>query len=359
MAAAIGVLIFIVGLLVSIALHEVGHMVPAKKFGVRVSEYFVGFGPTLWSRKGKETEYGFKAIPLGGYVKLVGMIPPEDAVKPVRGHGRIAHVIADARSASVDEILDGEDHRAFYHLTWWRKVIVMFGGPFVNLVLAILLFTVVLVGIGTPTSSTTIHEVATCVPAAGATECAPGDPSSPASEAGLQEGDTITAVNGEPVDQWTDLTSVVQKSAGTAVALTVVRDGETIEVSVTPATYTRPTADGGTETVGYLGLVPLAEVQKQDPLAGVQLAWDYTGQTLKAIVTLPVQIYHAALATLGIEERSTTSVMGIVGVGRIAGEVTSAQVEGYGTLQRIGDMLMLLRTQPRALCVQHDPAGAP
>jgi len=342
MAAAIGVLIFIVGLLVSIALHEVGHMVPAKKFGVRVSEYFVGFGPTLWSRKGKETEYGFKAIPLGGYVKLVGMIPPEDAVKPVRGHGRIAQVIADARSASVDEVLDGEDHRAFYHLTWWRKVIVMFGGPFVNLVLAVLLFTAVLVGIGTPTSTTTIHEVATCVPAAGATECAADDPASPASEVGLQAGDTITAVNGEPVDEWTDLTSVVQKSAGTAVALTVIRDGETIELTVTPATYTRPTADGGTETVGYLGLVPLAEVQKQGPLSGLQLAWDYTGQTLKAIVTLPVQIYHAALATLGLEERSTTSVMGIVGVGRIAGEVTSAQVEGYGTLQRVGDMLMLL-----------------
>src|SRR6187549_3064798 len=148
MLQLLGIVIFLLGLLISIGLHELGHMIPAKKFGVRVSEYFVGFGPTLWSRKGKETEYGFKAIPLGGYVKLVGMIPPEEAVKPVRGHGRIAQVIADARSASVDEIQDGEDHRAFYHLTWWRKVIVMFGGPFVNLVLAVLLFTVVLVGIG-------------------------------------------------------------------------------------------------------------------------------------------------------------------------------------------------------------------
>ncbi|MES1171111.1 MAG: site-2 protease family protein, partial [Actinomycetota bacterium] len=143
MLQLLGIVIFVIGLLVSIGLHELGHMVPAKKFGVRVSEYFVGFGPTLWSRKGKETEYGVKAIPLGGYVRLVGMIPPEEAVKPVKGHGRIANIIADARSASVDEVLDGEDYRAFYHLTWWRKVIVMFGGPFVNLVLAIVLFTVV------------------------------------------------------------------------------------------------------------------------------------------------------------------------------------------------------------------------
>src|SRR6478735_3976309 len=105
MLQLLGVVIFFVGLLVSIGLHEVGHMLPAKKFGVRVSEYFVGFGPTLWSRKGKETEYGVKAIPLGGYVKLVGMIPPEDAVKPVRGHGRVASIIADARSAAVDEML--------------------------------------------------------------------------------------------------------------------------------------------------------------------------------------------------------------------------------------------------------------
>src|SRR6187455_2095350 len=160
MLQVLGVVIFLFGLAVSIGLHELGHMVPAKKFGVRVSEYFVGFGPRVWSRQGKETEYGIKAIPLGGYVRLVGMIPPEEAVKPVKSRGRIGNIIADARSASVDEVLDGEDHRAFYHLTWWRKVIVMFGGPFVNLVLAILLFTVVLVGIGTPTSSTTIHEVA-------------------------------------------------------------------------------------------------------------------------------------------------------------------------------------------------------
>src|SRR6478752_4613321 len=141
MLQVLGIVIFLFGLAVSIGLHELGHMIPAKKFGVRVSQYFVGFGPTLWSRQGKETEYGVKAIPLGGFVRLVGMIPPEQAVKPVKSRGRIGRIIADARSASVDEVLDGEDYRAFYHLTWWRKVIVMFGGPFVNLVIAIVLFT--------------------------------------------------------------------------------------------------------------------------------------------------------------------------------------------------------------------------
>src|SRR6478609_1636314 len=165
MLQVLGIVIFLFGLAVSIGLHELGHMIPAKKFGVRVSEYFVGFGPTLWSRKGKETEYGVKAIPLGGYVKLVGMIPTEDAVKPVKVRGKLGQIIADARSASVDEVQDGEDFRAFYHLTWWRKVIVMFGGPFVNLVLAVLAFSIVLIGIGVPTPTTTVSEVAVCVPA--------------------------------------------------------------------------------------------------------------------------------------------------------------------------------------------------
>jgi len=341
MLQVLGVVIFFFGLLVSIGLHEVGHMVPAKKFGVRVSQYFVGFGPTLWSRMGKETEYGVKAIPLGGFVRLVGMIPPEDAVKPVKSRGRIGRIIADARSASVDEVLDGEDHRAFYHLTWWRKVIVMFGGPFVNLVLAVLAFTIVLVGIGVPTPTTTVSEVATCVPASGQSDCATGDPSSPASQAGLQTGDTITAINGAPVDQWTDITSVVAASAGTEVTLTVVRGGETLQVPITPATYERPDGSGGTTTVGYLGLIPTSEVVKQGPLSGVQFAWTATVQTLGVIITLPVQIYHAFLAAIGVEERSQSSVMGIVGVGRVYGDVASAHIDGYGIEEKFADMLRM------------------
>jgi len=342
MLQVLGIVIFVLGLLVSIGLHELGHMIPAKKFGVRVSEYFVGFGPTLWSRKGKETEYGIKAIPLGGYVRLVGMIPPEDAVKPVKVRGRLAQIIADSRSASVDEVLEGEDHRAFYHLTWWRKIVVMFGGPFVNLVLAILMFTAVLVGIGSPAPTTTVSEVAACVPAAGASDCVSGDPESPASAAGLVAGDEITAINGSPVEQWTDLTSTIAANPGTEVMLTVVRGGETLQIPVTPATYERPDAAGGTTTVGYLGIIPTSEIARQEPLAGVTLAWDYTTQTLHAIATLPVQIYHAFMATIGQEERSDTGVMGIVGIGRISGEIVAADIEGYGPMLKLADMLMLL-----------------
>jgi len=337
MLQLLGIVIFVIGLLVSIGLHELGHMVPAKKFGVRVSEYFVGFGPTLWSRKGKETEYGVKAIPLGGYVRLVGMIPPEEAVKPVKGHGRIANIIADARSASVDEVLDGEDYRAFYHLTWWRKVIVMFGGPFVNLVLAIVLFTVVQVGVGLPTANTTVFEVASCVPATANAACTSSDPASPASVAGLEEGDTITAVNGQPVETWDDLTAILTANPGAVVAISVEREGETVELTTTLASVERAGA-----TVGYLGLVPGSELVRQGPLSGVETTVEYTGAVLKVIATLPVAIYHAFLATIGQEERDTTSVMGIVGVGRISGQIVAADVEGYTLLLKTADMLNLL-----------------
>jgi len=354
MEQAIGIAVLVVGLLISIGLHEVGHMVPAKRFGVRVSEYFVGFGPTLWSRHGKETEYGLKAIPLGGYVRLVGMVPPEDAVRPVRGSGRLARLIADSRASSVDEIRDGEDNRAFYHLAWWKKVVVMLGGPFVNLVLAILLFSAVLVGIGTPGPTTTVAAVADCVPVAGASACATGDPASPAALAGLQAGDTVTSVNGQAVGEWAEVTSIVAANAGTPVVLGIDRGGSALEVTVAPASYDRPVyddqgkavvgADGkvATETVGYLGVYSQQELQHQGFTSGASLTWVYFTKTVAVVVNLPNEVYHVARAALGFEERSSNSIIGVVGVGRIAGDVASAQVQGYTLIQKVGDMLMLL-----------------
>ncbi|WP_062076493.1 M50 family metallopeptidase [Demequina globuliformis] len=354
MATVIGVVVLVVGLLVSIALHEVGHMLPAKKFGVRVSEYFVGFGPTLWSRRGKETEYGLKAIPLGGYVKLVGMIPPADRVKPVRGTGWASRLIADAREAAVEEIHEGEDSRAFYHLTWWRKVIVMAGGPLVNLALAILMFTATLTFIGAPTSTLTVSAVVPCVPAAGATECTATDPESPAAAAGLQAGDTITTVDGVEVADWDQATSIIAESAGQTIPVEVDRAGTPVTLSVTPEPRERVVYDDlgqpvtgdddepVTETVGYMGMYSDVQVQQQPLTAGTVLAWNYLGQTLDVIIHLPEHIYHTARAALGLEERDASSVIGVVGVGQVAGEIASADVEGYGLTQRIGDMLMLL-----------------
>ncbi|PKQ25114.1 MAG: zinc metalloprotease [Actinobacteria bacterium HGW-Actinobacteria-4] len=359
MAEVIGIAVFVIGLLVSIALHEVGHMVPAKKFGVRVSQYFVGFGPTLWSRHGKETEYGVKAIPLGGYVRLVGMVPPEDKVKPLKVRGRIGDLIEDARAVSVEEIHEGEDHRAFYHLAWWKKVIVMFGGPFVNLVIAAVLFTIVLSGIGFAGAGTlTIDRLGECVPVKASAECAPGDPVSPSMMAGLRAGDTFVAVDGRPVETWADLTEYVSSRPGQEVVLTLDRDGEERVLPMTLAAVERPVVHDGqavaddiavnpeVETVGFMGVYPETTRVRQPLTSGVEATVLYTGLTAQIVVNLPSHLYHVVRASLGLEERNAEGVVGLVGVGRIAAENPDS-----GIVTWIARMLLLLGSLNLALFV--------
>ena len=155
----LGVLLFVFAILASIGLHELGHMIPAKKFGGKVTQYFIGFGPTVWSTQRGETEYGIKAIPLGGYVKIVGMLPPgaeeldEDREHPVYDEdgnrvvrlrksntGMFTQLISDARAAEMEHIRPEDTDRLFYKMAWWKKVIVMAGGPTVNILIAFFIF---------------------------------------------------------------------------------------------------------------------------------------------------------------------------------------------------------------------------
>src|SRR5947209_15270993 len=157
MLYALGVLIFAVGLLLSIALHEIGHMVPAKRFGVKVTQYMVGFGPTLWSRKKGDTEYGIKAIPLGGYIRMIGMFPPGDDGKiAARSTSPWRGMIEDARSAAFEELQPGDETRLFYTREPWKRVIVMFAGPFMNLILAVALFPRVPMAFGVNSQTTAV-----------------------------------------------------------------------------------------------------------------------------------------------------------------------------------------------------------
>lgn len=359
MADILGFVALVVGLLISIALHEVGHMVPAKIFGVRVSQYFVGFGPTLWSRQGKETEYGIKAIPLGGYVRLVGMVPPEDKVKPLKVRGRIGELIEDARAVSVEEIHEGEDHRAFYHLAWWKKVIVMFGGPFVNVIIAAVLFAIVFSGIGTLTAPTlTVDRLGECVPATSSTECAPGDPVSPSMAAGLQAGDTFVAVDGRQVDTWEDLTEYVSSRPGQEVMLTVLRDGEERVLPMTLAAIERAVATDGdevdditagepkVETVGFMGIYPQWERERQPLSSAADATVTVTGIVFGIVAQLPVHLYDVALAAMGIQERDAEGVVGLVGVSRIAADAP----EG-GFLEWLAQVLLIQASLNLALFV--------
>ena len=237
-AFVIGVVLLVVGLALSIALHEMGHLIPAKKFGVRVGQYMIGFGPTLWSRKYGETQYGFKAIPLGGYISMAGMYPPSPEKDGTgrAGGGFFATMVQDARVANDETMVGAGKHRAFYELPVYKRIIIMLGGPVMNLLFAIVLFGIVMTGIGVQTATTTVAAVNECVLPAGSsqTECAASDPASPAAAAGILPGDVIMSVDGTDVATFAEASAIIQKSPDQSLDVVVVRDGKQLTLQVTP-----------------------------------------------------------------------------------------------------------------------------
>ncbi|MBD8060785.1 M50 family metallopeptidase [Oceanitalea stevensii] len=363
MSFLVGVLVLVVGLVVSIALHEVGHLVPAKRFGVKVTEYFVGFGPTLWSRRRGETEYGVKAVPLGGYVRMVGMYPPARTDRPVRRRrdGR-ATLVEEAREYALAEVGPGEEHRTFSALSVPKKLVVMLGGPVMNLLIAVVLLTVVLVGVGVPAYTATLGNVQECLPAdPAATECAEADPAAPGAVAGLEPDDTVLSWGGRPVETWDDVRAAIAASGPSPAAVVVERDGQERTVTVTPVMTERPvvvdgevvTDDAGepvTEPQPFVGIGPLAELVPQPVTAVPGRVAEAVGATVNVVLTLPQRLVDVAQAAFGEEERDP-GVVGLVGVGRFAGEIASIDSERYGVVERAADLLGLLASLNLALFV--------
>jgi len=352
MAYLLGVLIVVFGLLISIGLHEIGHLVPAKKFGVRVPQYMIGFGPTIWSTTRGETEYGVKLIPLGGYVRLVGMYPPGDPRRASK-KGRLAEFVQSARDASMEEVRPGEEHRAFYNLSAPKKLIVMFGGPFMNLVIAFVLLSVLYVGFGQMTPTTTLASVSQCVLAADApadATCSENDPVAPAAAAGLQPGDTITAWNGTQVQSWDELSALIQRTGGQEVDVTFTRDGVEHTTSATPIVAQRPefnedgtaaldsNGDMVTHPVGFMGMGASTELVSQSITQVPGALGEQLAGTAKIIGSLPARLVDITHAAFGHEERDANSVVGIVGIGRFAGELASTQ--GLNTPQYVAANLI-------------------
>ena len=360
-AYILGIVVLIIGIGLSVALHELGHMIPAKRFGVKVPEYFIGFGPRLWSFKRGETEYGVKAIWLGGYVKLLGMVPP---AKPGRAD-KPDSMVADARAESLAELGPDEQHRAFYRLSVPKKLIVMAGGILTNLALGVILLALALGVVGQSAYTSTLASVSACVPAdvdaAGA--CADADAPSPAAAAGLRVGDEIRSWNGAPTTTWAQVQGAIRASGTAPAAVVVERDGQELTLTVTAVEVPRTVyaADGSvvtgadgepvTEQRPYVGIGPALGTQRTPPSRIPAVVGTAVGQTLRAIVTLPVGLYHAVAAGLGAEKRSPEGLVSLVGVGRIAGEVSSAGA-GSGTVPfsvRLFSMLSLLGSLNLAL----------
>ncbi|WP_400993687.1 M50 family metallopeptidase [Agromyces sp. GXQ0307] len=334
----IGVAIIVVGLAVSIGLHEIGHLVPAKLFGVKVTQYMIGFGPTIWSRRKGETEYGVKAVPLGGYIAMIGMFPPgKDGHAKEDSTGFFRSLVQDARDSSAESITPGDEHRAFYRLPVWKRIIVMFGGPFMNLVLAIVLFAVLLMGFGIAQPSTTIGSVSECaLPATSERQtCEPGDPAAPGAEAGIRPGDTIVAIEGEPIDSWTESTAIIREHPGDEISVVVLRDGEEVALAVTPLLSERYVVDEQgrvitgsdgeplTDEVGFVGIGPATETVRQPVTAVLPMVGENVQAVAGIIVNLPQRLVDVANAAFGPEERDPNGPISVVGVGRVAGEIAS------------------------------------
>lgn len=243
----LGILFLVLGLLISVGIHELGHMIPAKKFGVKVSQYFIGFGPTLWSKKAGGTEYGIKALPLGGFVKIAGMIPPgRPGRKELNRRGKLT-LAEEARRESASEIGPGEETRAFWRLSAPKKLIVMFGGPLTNLVLCFACLAIVVCGIGLPKATSTVGKVVPCVTQK--SECAASDPKSPAAEAGLRAGDEITSWGGRAVKDWKEIQAAIAEGGTDKADVVVRRGGATMTLSITPIATKRPKTDASGKAV--------------------------------------------------------------------------------------------------------------
>ncbi|MEU8031145.1 site-2 protease family protein [Streptomyces sp. NPDC049099] len=345
----LGIVVFVVGLLVSIAWHELGHLSTAKLFGIRVPQYMVGFGPTIWSRKKGETEYGIKGIPLGGYIRMIGMFPPDEqgrvsarSTSPWRG------MIEDARSAAFEELQPGDETRMFYTRKPWKRVIVMFAGPFMNLILAIGLFFTVLMGFGIQQQTTTVASVSPCSidQSQHRDTCKKSDPVSPAARAGMKPHDRIVSFDGVPTKDWNTLSDLIRDSAGKNVAIVVDRKGQELTLHTTIASNRVAKKDSSGQYVqgkyveaGFLGFSAATGVVHQDFGQSVTWMTDRVSDAVDSLAALPGKIPALWDAAFGDGPREPDSPMGIVGAARVTGEIATLDIPAS---QQVAGFVMLL-----------------
>jgi membrane-associated protease RseP (regulator of RpoE activity) len=370
----LGVLVVVVGVALSIALHEIGHLVPAKRFGVKVTQYMVGFGPTVWSRRRGETEYGIKAIPLGGYVRMIGMLPPRPGDKPGQlrtlSTGRFSQMVDQARADSMVEVKPGDEDRVFYKLSPGKKIIIMLGGPVMNLIIGFVLITGVITLYGLPHVAPKVGLLSPCVPTAAPTlqvpqpKCRPGDPVAPATAAGLKEGDRILSVDGTPVRTWDQVTVAIRDGKGRPMTWVVQRGDQRVSIEITPAVIERATYDADDNPVakdgkpvlasmGFAGITPGQELVKTPLAQAPRFVWDRLVDTASIIVKIPEKMAGVVQAAFGSQERDPNGPISVVGVGRIGGEVAALDIpadEG-GNWVKIAQLILLIASLNLALFV--------
>lgn len=330
MAEIVGIVLFALGILVSVALHEAGHMGTARAFGMKVTRYFIGFGPTLFSFRRGDTEYGVKAIPAGAFVKIVGMTPQDDDVDPA------------------------DEPRAMWRFPVWKRTIVMAAGSLAHFMFGLVILWGVLAFVALPdrdklaAEQAPLEQVSECV---GTKYFKPGthefyectekdDGTSPAKQIGLKPGDVITAVDGTPVSSWNATTERIRAAGGQKVTITYRRDGASHDATVTVPAVERVKASVPEDTpiteigpddlqkVGVLGVSPVIPTTRYGPVGAVGQTFTVTGQmftrTMAALKKFPEKVPKLWSAIIG-EKRDPETPISVVGASRIGGELAQHQ----------------------------------
>ncbi|MDL4771587.1 M50 family metallopeptidase [Actinomadura xylanilytica] len=309
MAFLFGAVAFVVALLASVMLHEGGHLLTAKRFGMKATQYFVGFGPTLWSRRRGETEYGVKAIPLGGFVKIVGYTP-------------------------LEEIDEADRPRAFYRQPAGRRAIVIGAGVAANFAFAFVLLMVMAMAVGVRvpgSASTTVDQVSACVPATLQDVCERGRPPSPAKEAGLRAGDRVVSFGGTRVRTWAELRAAIAAAPPGRPVQVVVERPSGPGGAAGPVTLTvRPARVAGETFLGMSAKVTGQGYERVGPLNATVFAARGVGTAVagigRALAGLP-----AAIPRLFSPDRGSTpggQVGSVVGATDVSGQIFSSHSSG-------------------------------
>lgn len=297
MLSIIGVLAFVVALLTSVMIHEAGHYLTAKRFGMKVTEFFLGFGQKIWSTQRGETEFGLKAIPAGGYCKIVGMSPRE-------------------------ELSPADADRAFIKGTITQRLIVLGAGSFLHFVIGFVLLITLFAGVGITSVTNQVQKVSECVPQTSTEVCSASSTPSPAKNAGVLAGDKLVKINGQSFKEWSDAVAVIRANAGKQIEIVVDRNGDQIPLLITPATRM---VDG--KAVGVLGVINEIGTVRFNPIMATQKSITFGSDILQNSVTsliqLPSKIPDLLAQTFGARERDPEGLVGVVGVARVSGETAS------------------------------------